>query len=101
MLLHIHLGNNSPSLHSVRGQEVTGKLEGYLSQLASALGIPATDLASVVKPYVPPATLLILAPQATCEAMKVLFEDSLQKDPPDGEGTMAEGLWKAVVFINL
>ncbi|KAG1748054.1 hypothetical protein EDB19DRAFT_1683747, partial [Suillus lakei] len=29
-----------------RGQEVTGELEGHLSQLASALGIPATDVAS-------------------------------------------------------
>ncbi|KAG1824560.1 uncharacterized protein BJ212DRAFT_1260563, partial [Suillus subaureus] len=27
-----------------RGQEVTGELEGHLSQLASALGIPATGL---------------------------------------------------------
>lgn len=59
-----------------RGQEVTGELEVHLSQLASALGIPATDLASAVKPLVPPATLSSLAPQATGEAMKVLFEDS-------------------------
>lgn len=55
---------------------MTGELEGHLSQLASALGIPATDLASAVKPFVPPATLSGLAPQATGEAMKVLFEDS-------------------------
>ncbi|KAG2337121.1 hypothetical protein BDR05DRAFT_970565 [Suillus weaverae] len=59
-----------------RGQEVTGELEVHLSQLASALGIPATDLASAVKQLVPPATLSSLAPQATGEAMKVLFEDS-------------------------
>ncbi|KAG2155244.1 uncharacterized protein EDB93DRAFT_92601 [Suillus bovinus] len=58
-----------------RGQEVTGELEGHLSQLAFALGIPATDLASAVKPLVPPATLSSLAPQATSEAMKVLVED--------------------------
>lgn len=59
-----------------RGQEVTGELEGHFSQLASALGIPATDLASAVKPFVPPATLSSLAPQATGEAVEVLFEDS-------------------------
>jgi hypothetical protein len=59
-----------------RGHEVTGELEGHLSQLASALGISATDLASAVKPFVPPATLSSLAPQATGEAMKVLFENS-------------------------
>lgn len=58
-----------------RVQEVTGELEGHLSQLASALGIPATDLASAVKPFVPPATLSSLAPQATGEAVEVLFED--------------------------
>lgn len=58
-------------------QEVTGELEGHFSQLASALGISATDLASAVKPFVPPATLSSLAPHATGEAMKVLFEDSL------------------------
>ncbi|KAG1903481.1 uncharacterized protein F5891DRAFT_103946 [Suillus fuscotomentosus] len=58
-----------------RGQEVTGELEGHFSQLASALGIPATDLASAVKPFVPPATLSSLAPQATGEAVEVLFED--------------------------
>ncbi|KAG1878989.1 hypothetical protein F4604DRAFT_585133 [Suillus subluteus] len=59
-----------------RGQEATGELEGHLGQLASALGIHATDLASAVKPFVPPATLSSLAPQATSEAMKVLLEDS-------------------------
>jgi hypothetical protein len=58
------------------GQEVAGDLEGHFNQLASALGIPATDLASAVKPFVPPATLSSLAPHATGEAMKVLFEDS-------------------------
>lgn len=57
-----------------RGQEVTGELEGHLSQLASALGIPATDVASAVKPLVPPATLSSIAPRATGEAVKVLFE---------------------------
>ncbi|KAG2365969.1 hypothetical protein BDR07DRAFT_1353152 [Suillus spraguei] len=61
---------------SYRNQEVTGELEGHFSQLASALGISATDLASAVKPFVPPATLSSLVPQATGEAMQVLFENS-------------------------
>ncbi|KAG2044023.1 hypothetical protein BDR03DRAFT_940561 [Suillus americanus] len=59
-----------------RGQEATGELEWHLSRLASTLGIHATDLASAVKPFMPPATLSSLAPQATGEAMKVLLEDS-------------------------
>lgn len=59
-----------------RGHEVVGEVEGHLSKLASALGIPATDLASAVKPFMPPATLSSLAPHATGETMKVLFEDS-------------------------
>lgn len=59
-----------------RGQEAAGDLEGLLNQLASALGISATDLASAVKPFVPPATLSSLAPHATGQAAKVLLEDS-------------------------
>jgi hypothetical protein len=59
-----------------RGNEVVGEIEGHLSKLASALGIPATDVASAVKPFMPPATLSSLAPHATGEAVKVLFEDS-------------------------
>jgi len=59
-----------------RGHEMKGELEEHFSQLASALGIPATDVASAVKPFVPPATLSSLAPQATGEVMKVLFEES-------------------------
>ncbi|KAG1745117.1 uncharacterized protein EDB91DRAFT_177455 [Suillus paluster] len=82
-----------------RGQEVKGELEWHLSQLASALGIPATDVASALNPFVPPATLSSLAPQATGEAMKVLFEESHQKVGGGGTmGNVAEGLGTVVGF---
>ncbi|KAG0701480.1 hypothetical protein DFH29DRAFT_1000225 [Suillus ampliporus] len=86
-----------------RGQEGEGGLEGHLSQLASALGIPATDVASAIKPFVPPATLSSLAPRATGEAMKVLFEELHQKehrgdDSGGSMGSAAEGLGTVVGF---
>jgi hypothetical protein len=84
------------------GQEVKGDFEEHLSRLASALGIPATDVASAIKPFVPPATLSSLAPQATGEAMKVFFEEDLKRDRGDGSrgtmGSAAESLRKVVGF---
>lgn len=82
--------------------DVEGHLEGHLSRLASALGIPATDVASAVKPLVPPATLSSLAPRATGEAVKVFFEEDLKRDWKNGGGgtfgSAAEGLGKVVGF---
>ncbi|KAG2148924.1 hypothetical protein DEU56DRAFT_782925 [Suillus clintonianus] len=63
-----------------RGHEVKAELEEHFSQLASSLGISATDLASAVKPFVPSATLSSIAPQAKGEAVKVLFEESHQNE---------------------
>jgi len=85
-----------------RGQEVKGEFEEHLSELASALGIPATHLASAIKPYVPPATLSSLAPHATGEAMQVLFEEDHKSDRENGGGSVmgsaAESIGKVVGF---
>jgi len=79
-----------------------GDVEEHFSQLASALGISAMDVASAVKPFVPPATLSSLAPRATGEAMKVLFEEDPKRNPGKGGrgamGSAAEGLGKVVGF---
>jgi len=84
------------------GKEVKGDFEEHLSKLASALGIPATDVALAVKPFMPPATLSSLAPRATGEAMKVFFEEDPKRDFGNGGGSAmgsaAEGLRKVVGF---
>lgn len=80
------------------GQEVKGEFEEHLSQLASSLGIPASDVASAIKPFVPPATLSSLAPQATGGAINILFEKDGKKNQGEGGGSAAEGLGKVVGF---
>jgi len=80
------------------GQEVKGEFEEHLSQLASALGIPASDVASAIKPIVPPATLSSLVPQATGGAINILFEKDDNKDQGNGGSSFAEGLGKVVGF---
>jgi hypothetical protein len=80
------------------GQEVKGEFEEHLSQLASALGIPASDVASAIKPFVPPATLSSLAPQATGGAINILFEKDGKRGWGDDGDSAAESLGKMVGF---
>ncbi|OAX32062.1 hypothetical protein K503DRAFT_777029 [Rhizopogon vinicolor AM-OR11-026] len=84
-----------------RGQEVKGKFEEHLSELASVLGIHATHITLAIKPYAAPATLSSLAPRTTGEAMQVLFEEDHKRDQNSSEsvmGSAAEGPGKVVRF---
>ncbi|KAF8837964.1 hypothetical protein BDN67DRAFT_972225 [Paxillus ammoniavirescens] len=70
-------GWGSSSSSRARGD---GELESRLDDLANALNIPARDVASALKPIVPPASLTSLAAKMKetrrSEAIRVLFEDS-------------------------
>ncbi|KAF9237736.1 hypothetical protein BU15DRAFT_62935 [Melanogaster broomeanus] len=78
---------------SSRTAEGGGELESRLNDLADALGIPVEDVASAVKPFVPPASLTSLALKETGDsaARRVLLgvaEDARQTvgfdDAPEG-----------------
>jgi hypothetical protein len=66
-----------------RGSGEDESVEDRINALASALGIPSTDLASaiagVVREYVPPASLSSVAAKETGKVVESLLKDENQK----------------------
>ncbi|KAI6140105.1 hypothetical protein BKA82DRAFT_1005173 [Pisolithus tinctorius] len=76
-----------------RVQVVEGEtLEGRMNALADVLNVPARDVASAVKPFVPPASLASMAPQMQesemSEVWRVLMEN---KDERSGQWSRSSG----------
>ncbi|KIJ11865.1 hypothetical protein PAXINDRAFT_181754 [Paxillus involutus ATCC 200175] len=90
-------GWGSSSSRRARGD---GELESRLDDLANALGIPARDVASALKPIVPPASLTSLAAKmketSGSEAIRVLLEESgAHGGKNDADGGAAVG-WEVM-----
>ncbi|KIJ59038.1 hypothetical protein HYDPIDRAFT_118859, partial [Hydnomerulius pinastri MD-312] len=99
----------SGSGRTSQGTGEAGELESRLNVLADALGIPAKDVASAIKPFVPPASLKRLAPKmketGVSEAVRVLLEENSAHGGDNSKGGstgvaggIAEGIGQMVGF---